>query len=303
MKVITDQEFADFLTTKPLYFKLKAVEYFLDKENTYTNYLDFEEKAFRFNCPQEKEIHTFRTTVWGSKNMMFGRPDPKYQTEDSLPYYFDKDTNNLDITIPLIGHCQSCRAVVYFLIKAYSDKSFERRSEGINIYLQKIGQFPPYDIEPEKIVQKYLTDEDNAHYKKALTNLSVSYGIGAFAYFRRIIENEIKRIIKDLSELEFDGANEIKKAYLAFEKDHQMNNLIHSITPLLPKSLSESGDNPIKLLYEQLSDGIHTFSEDECLQKAQQINILLPYIIKKVNEEKFQLKDIKDAIRKLRNGG
>ncbi len=209
----------------------------------------------------------------------------------------------LDITTRVYGVCQSCKTKIDFLIKSTSDKRFEERGTGINIYIQKVGQFPPYEIEPEAVIQKYLTEEDIGNYKKALTTLSVSFGIGSYAYFRRIIENEIKRIIKDISELEFEGADNVRSAYKVFESDHQMSKLIDVINKYLPTSLKELGDNPIKLLYEQLSGGIHQFSEEDCVEKAKHIDILLKFVIKKVNEEKYQISGVKEAMSKLKKSG
>jgi hypothetical protein len=206
----------------------------------------------------------------------------------------------LDLTTRLYGVCQSCKTKIDFLIKSTSDKRFEERSKGINIYIQKVGQFPPYEIEPETAIQKYLTEEDIGNYKKALTTLSVSFGIGSYAYFRRIIENEIKRIIKDISELEFEGVDNVRNAYRVFESDHQMSKLIDVINKYLPGSLKEAGDNPIRLLYEQLSGGIHQFSEEDCVEKAKDIDILLKFVIRKINEEKYQITGVKEAMANLK---
>ena len=120
-------------------------------------------------------------------------------------------------------------------------------------------------------MKKYLNQEDQVNYRKALTCLSISYGIGSFAYFRRIIEKEIKRFIKDISELEFDEAYIVKEAYENYQKDFQMSKLIDVLNRHLPTSLKELGDNPIRLLYEQLSGGIHEFSEEQCIEKSQSI--------------------------------
>lgn len=301
MTIITDAQFADFLANYPLYNKLKAASNFKNVENNYTNPLDFEKKAFKYKCPKEKDIHTFRTKLYGN-SVYYGRAiyNDEIEREHALPPYFDKDTLKLDLTVYLQGICQSCNHTIDFLIKTISDESFEKRGSGINIYILKIGQFPAYDIEPEITLQRYLTEEDNSNYKKALTTLSVNFGIGSYAYFRRIIENEIKRIIKDISELDFDGSENVKQAYKNFESDHQMSKLINAISKYLPNSFKELGDNPIRLLYEQLSGGIHQDTDDECIEKAKQIDILLKYTIRKVNEEKFQLQEVKTAIQKLR---
>jgi hypothetical protein len=302
MIVITDTEFADFLAKFPLYNKLKAVQGFKNGENNYSHFKDFENKAFKFKCPYESEIQTFRTKLTGQTGM-YGRRIYQDDDMDELPMFFDKDNLKLDLVIHLKGVCQSCQKSIDFLIKATSDKSWEQRSAGITIYIQKIGQFPSYEIEPDPSIQKYLTEEDNSNYRKALTTLSVSFGIGSYAYFRRIIENEIRRIIKDISELEFEGYENVKQAVTNFEIDHQMDKLIAVVTKYLPQSLNELGDNPIRLLYKQLSGGIHQFSEEECIEKAKHIDILLKYVIRKVNEEKYQIKEVKDAMLKLKNNG
>ena len=299
MNVITDREFTDFLINKPLYSKIKAVTDLINAENNFTNPLDFQNKAFNFICPYEKKSHTFRTEVFGGSSGYFGRR-ASYPAKE-MPMYFDQETKSLDLTVFLPCTCQSCHKSINFLLKATTDKPWTKYSEGIALSIQKIGQWPAHEIAPDPIVVDYLTKEDNEHYKKALVCLSVNYGIGAFAYFRRIIENEIKRIVKDISEMDIEGANDIKEAYKKYETDHQMASLITSITAHLPKSLLELGDNPIRLLHDQLSGGIHVFSEEICIDKAQLINVILSHTIKKVNEEKFQKRDVKDAIRKLKS--
>jgi len=79
-----------------------------------------------------------------------------------------------------------------------------------------------------------------------------------------------------------------------------MSKLINVVNKYLPKSLQELGDNPIRLLYEQLSGGIHEFSDEECINKSQSIDTLLRYVIRKVNEEKYQLEDVRNAMKNLR---
>ncbi|PCJ84676.1 MAG: hypothetical protein COA57_08840 [Flavobacteriales bacterium] len=301
MEIITDSEFADFLSKRPLFSKTKAVSDFEKRDYNYSHPLDFNDKPFKFKCPNEKETQTFRTVVM-VQHSLYSRTINDVINADELPKYFDEKSKSLNLTIHLSGSCQSCDASIDFLVNAYSDKSWDERDNGLNIFIQKIGQFPPYEISPDKTVEKYLVKEDYDHYKKALVNLSVSYGIGAYAYFRRIIENEIKRIIEDISTMDFDGAEKIKEALESFELDHQMANLIDVVNKYLPKSLTELGDNPIRLLYKQLSGGIHSFSDEECLQKAEMIDIILTYVIKKINEEKYQIANVKEAMKKLRNG-
>ena len=79
-----------------------------------------------------------------------------------------------------------------------------------------------------------------------------------------------------------------------------MSNLIDSITAYIPQSLKGLGDNPIKLLYQQLSGGIHELPEETCLEKAKEIDTLLSYVIKRINSDKYELGDAKKAAISLK---
>ena len=299
MEIITNTEFAEFLSFKPLYTKIRAVEGLSEYTSAFINHHDFSDKPFKTLCPKENDIQTFKT-LYGDDFSHIPLHRMIREDENQLPYTFDEKSRMLDLTIHLHGICQSCGYKIDFLIKATSDKKWDNRNSGLDIYLQKVGQSPAYDISVPNFIKKYLTKEDGENYKKALTNLSVSYGIGAYAYFRRIIENEIKRIIKDISELDFDGADRVREALNNYQRDTQMSKLINVVNKYLPRSLQELGDNPIRLLYEQLSGGIHEFSDEECINKSQSIDTLLRYVIRKVNEEKYQLEDVRNAMKNLR---
>lgn len=299
MKKITDQEFADFLTNKPLYYKIVTVWELTEYTPSFLDHHDFINKPFKFLCPCEKEIQTFKTQ-FAQKGGYFSVLQTLRSDSSQLPYTFNEQTRKLDLMLHLNGVCQSCNQQIDFLIKVTSDKTWDDRPLGLTISLQKIGQFPSYEIEISSTLKKYLSDEDQTNYKRALTCLSISYGIGAYAYFRRIIENEIKRIVTDISGLEFEGVEYVRNALVNFEKDFQMSKLIDVINKHLPTSLKELGDNPIRLLYEQLSGGIHEFTDKECVDKAVSIDVLLNYVVRKVNEEKYQLNDVRNAMNKLR---
>jgi len=298
MKKISVSEFADFLTKKPLYYKIIAVTDFVNAESTFTIPSDFIDIPFKYKCLAENEIQTFKTKVLDESGRQF-----RFQiSQDELPYYFDQVTGFLNLTFHLTGICQACGSHVDFLIKVNSTKSWEEKDLGIDIIVQKIGQFPPFEIRPDKKVEKYLTEEDLSFYKKALANFSISYGVGAYAYLRRVLENEIERIIEDVSKMNFDGVDYVQDALLTFKSDHIMSNLISVLNRYLPGSLKQFGDNPIKLLYEQLSDGIHSLSDEECLEKAESINFVLTYVIQKIYEEKTESSILLEAMKKLRKG-
>ncbi len=291
MKIITDKDLAVFLKDSPLYSKVQLFDTF-EKGYKFRVFEYFENKAYKFYCPNEKEYHTFNIDKkWGDQYELH---------EDEVPdFYLDK-TKKINFSFQLNGTCQSCRFKMDFLLNIISNKEYDEKNDFPTLYLRKIGQLPAVERNPEKEVLDYLCEEDKDNYRKALSNLSMSYGIGAFAYFRRIIENEIKSVVKDLSELDFEGSDKIKLAWTEYEQSHQLSNLIDNINPYIPKSLKEIDDNPIRLLHSQLSGGIHVYSEEICLEKAKMIDTILRYIIKKVSSEKYELTEVRKAMRSLK---
>jgi len=291
MQIINDKDLANFFTDYPLYSKIQLFDTF-DKGYQFKVFEYFENKAYKFYCPFEKDYHTFKIDKkWGEQYEIH---------ENNVPDFYQDKSSNINFSFYLISNCQSCGFKMDLLLNIFSEKPVVFKNSFPSIFIRKIGQLPAFKRNPEKEVLDYLNEEDKENYTKALSNLSMSYGIGAFAYFRRIIENEIKRLVKDISQLDFEDSDKVKKAWSEYEKNHQMSNLISSINPFIPKSLKEIGDNPIRLLHDQLSGGIHEFSEEICLEKARQIDILLRYVIKKVNSEKFELIEVKKAMNGLK---
>jgi hypothetical protein len=68
----------------------------------------------------------------------------------------------------------------------------------------------------------------------------------------------------------------------------------------LPKSLQLLGGNPLEILYNHTSKGLHNLTEQECLDEADSIHKILEYVIIKINEEKSELLEIRNIIKNLK---
>ena len=274
----------ELLVQYPLYRKIAIPE---ELESAW----EWNKLRIKFYCKVDKTEQTFGLRLPMELEEYYGR-----QPEGSKVYpfdHFDSD-RKLNFTIHIQGHCSYCnRFRIDFLIKVFKDKTD-------NLFARKIGAYPPFEILPDKEILNYLNEQHQEFYKKALMNFSTGYGIGAFAYLRRITEETIKRVIQDIISLELSGYDKVKDALDDYNRSHAMSTLLSSINPYLPKALLDVGDNPLRLLYESASKGIHEMSEEECLDKAELINVLLQFVIKKINEEKGTTKDVREAIKKLR---
>ena len=289
-KYISDIELSNFLAEAPLYSK---VEFFNDRsrELNFNIFTFFSEKPIKTFCPVDKDFQTFKIPKQYGKDLTMA--NKAYDDGN-----FQKD-GTYSCSFQLTARCQFCNNQINYLLNIFTTEP--RSSDHIwpIVYLRKAGQLPALNRRPDKEIYNYLTEADKDFYGKALASLSHGYGIGAYAYLRRIVENEIRRLVVDISELDYENAAKVKEAFKNFEANHQMNTLIDTIYPLLPSSLREMGQNPLKALYQQTSEGIHEMTEDQCIEKAQYIDKLMQFVIRRVSSLKNEYQQVREALRQL----
>lgn len=290
MQIISDKDLSDFFADFPLYSKIKFFDT-LDTDQQLNLYEYLSSRAYKFYCPHDKDFHTFKfNKKWGEQFIFY---------EQEIPETLTDKNGNLNFSFYISSTCQICGYRMDMLLNVFTISPKKESTKYPSVYLRKIGQLPAVERQPNLEVANYLSEEDRELYNKALSNLSVSFGIGAYSYFRRIVENEIKRLVKDISELEYDNVDKVRKAWEEYQTNHQMTTLIEAISPFLPKSLKEIGDNPLKVLYQQTSGGIHEFSDEVCLEKARHIDKLLQYVIKRISSMKLEFLEAREAMRNL----
>jgi len=301
-----------FLSEYPLYKKFLAVEKYEPHCEGYTEPTYLNGETFDYFCENENEIKTFELTIpdktinyWGAK------------PGGNLPNEVFNVNDKLDYTEHFTGVCKSCKKYnIEFLLHIWSDeiisKSEIRRistmiknhNNGIeekkaNIYIQKIGVYPEIKPSIDKSITKYFDRETNNWHYKAVKSLNENFGIGSFAYFRRIVEKELIQIINDLSHLDSAVSTKIQNLLSKYNETDKIYLIYENIFEYLPSSLKGLGDNPFQLLYKQTSEGLHNLSEAECLKRADNINKLLMFVILKVNEEKSEILKIRNIIKDL----
>ncbi len=252
--------------------------------------------TFPFHCKIELSVQTFELKIAPTELYEnFGKQSSA--TSNKRTVFTTKglfcDTQHFK------GLCSSCKEFSMDLLISMFTEEPVKINDSTTFYLRKFGQYPPYEIKPSNDVLSYLLEEDQDLYKKALMNLSTGYGIGAFAYFRRIIENEIYRIVENISNFQYEDSEQVRKAILKHKADHNISKLIHELNNFLPPTLKSLGNNPIKILWEKTSAGIHGLTEEECLQQATDIDKILTFTIKKIKEESSDIREVRAALSSL----
>ena len=266
---------AKFLEEYPLYRKF---DFPIQRDITLIpiTFNEFPEVNLNMYCPNCNNIRTFRFNykyIHKKEEKLFIINLEEYfniklntfrAIKFSPPVLEENDIVNLNYI------CASCENYTrFFAIKM---------GEGLKT-IEKIGQFPPWSIKIEKNLKKLLK-EYSEYYKKGKTCESQSYGIGAFVYYRRIVEG----VIGDLLELIPDlmKGEELEEYQEALEKVRNTKNTADKIAlvkDLLPLILKTEQFNPLKTIHDTLSKGIHEKTDEECLDDAELIRTSLVFLV------------------------
>lgn len=194
-------------------------------------------------------------------------------------------------TVKLTYKCQLCNIESY-----HFQVSFK------NDQMYKSGQEPSIDVSLSPDIEDRLGDSLSKLYRKGKTCVSHGFGIGAMAYYRRVVEDKVHDILEDIKEfLPEDQQEQFEKEIDGVKGLHNFDQKADVIYEAMPDILKPKGENLLKLLFGLISENLHAKSDDECLEIAEETSSLLEVVIEKLNSEaKAQkaLAKIKKSIEK-----
>ncbi len=192
--------------------------------------------------------------------------------------------------IRIVYICESCKEYQRFFLL-----EFDLNQK----YIQKVGQYPPFEISIDKNISKMLGTYKNI-YKKGLICESQGYGIGSYAYYRRIVEDIIDKLLNSIKDLLDEKAKEkYCQALDETKKTTRVVDKIELIKDLLPPILKPNNINPLNILYKTLSEGIHQKTDEECLEIAENIKDSLIFLINQIIQSKEASNDFTEKMKKL----
>jgi len=165
--------------------------------------------------------------------------------------------------------------------------------------LYKFGELPTYGPPtPPRLVKLIGPDRDTFLKGRRCENQGL--GIGAFIYYRRVVENQKDRILGEIIKVsEKLGASEnnikILKQAVA---ETQFSKALDMAKDVIPESLLINGHSPILLLHSALSEGVHALSDEECLGLASSVRIVLGELSDRLSQA---LKDEAELTKALSN--
>lgn len=198
--------------------------------------------------------------------------------------------------------CSNCQKTEKtFSIAAKLD---EEESETGELY--KLGEIPPFGPPtPPKLIKLIGPDRDDFLKGRRCENQGL--GVGAFIYYRRVVENQKNRIITEIIKVSEKLSAPAEKIEILRQavNEAQFSKALDMAKDVLPESLLINGHSPIKLLHGALSEGVHALSDDQCLELAGSIRIVLGELSERLSQalkDEAELSKALSTLMHFKNG-
>lgn len=164
----------------------------------------------------------------------------------------------------------------------------------------KYGEFPPFgDPTPARLLK--LAGSDRTLFLKGRQCENHGLGIGAFSYYRRVVEDQKNRILEAIinAAIKLSAPDDMVESLNSAKEESQFKPALESVKNAVPPGLLINGSNPLTLLHSALSDGLHARTDEECLQFAHDIRLVLDALSERLAQAVKDEKELNAAIGRL----
>lgn len=215
--------------------------------------------------------------------------------------FYTSSSNNVLIDNERYNHnylhyvCRNCRKEV----KTYALRSFYN-SELKKWEVMKYGEVPAFG--PPTPARAYnLIGGERELFLLGRRNEIQGMGIGAFVYYRRVIESQKTRIFDEVIRVisKISPADSVIKELEEAKKETQFTKAVESIKHALPQALYINGFNPLTLLHSALSEGVHNHTDNECLELASDVRTVLFEFAERLGQALKEEAELNNAVNRL----
>ncbi len=193
--------------------------------------------------------------------------------------------------------CRNCRTTEkLFALLLYAE------GEGHEGIAHKIGEYPSFGPPiPSRVIS--LIGPDREIFIRGRRSEIQGLGIGAFAYYRRVVENQKSRLITEMAKVaeRLGAKREVLAAFSRAAAETQFSKAIDDIKDAIPQTLLINGHNPLTLLHKALSEGLHAQPDEECLEIATSIRVVMTELAESISLALKDEAELKQAVNRLLN--
>lgn len=195
----------------------------------------------------------------------------------------------------LTYRCRNCRKYSKMFAVAVKAKDDELVCDAF-----KFGELPNFGPPvPSRVLR--LIQSDRELFLSGRRSENQGLGIGAFTYYRRVVENQWNRLIDEIIKVAnaVGVSADAVSAIAAFKDQQQFSKAVKELKHGIPESLLINGHSPLVLLHSALSQGDHDLTDEECLSLATSIRVVLIELADKLSQALKDEKELTDAVSRL----
>jgi len=167
-------------------------------------------------------------------------------------------------------------------------------------FANKYGELPSFGMPvPAKLLR--LFGKDGKVFLKGRQCENHGLGVGAFAYYRRVVENHKNDIFDEIIAVctTLKAEPVLVKELQSAKEEISFTKALDKIKTGLPHGLLINGHNPLTALHGALSVGLHSESDEECLEAANAVRLVLTDLAEKMALLRQENKQLQDAVQLL----
>ncbi len=166
--------------------------------------------------------------------------------------------------------------------------------------IQKLAEVPEFGPPtPAKVFK--LIGPEREYYLKGRRSENQGLGIAAFAYYRRVVENQKNRILDEIIRVckRIGIAGDTLADLETAKRETQFRTSVANIKHGVPQALLVNGHNPLSLLHTALSEGVHAQTDEECLELATSIRVVLTDLADRIDDAMKSQAELDSAVTRL----
>ena len=198
-------------------------------------------------------------------------------------------------TIAINYVCRNCDNVHSIHLYMGEDKS-----PGPHRWTVKVGEWPPQGPPLSKALLK-ISGTGGGLLKKGYRAELQGLGVGAFAYYRRVLEimkADLFQQIRTLADA-YNSTKSVKERLDTAIATRSFENSLDRMGKALPPELLIDGKNPLKLLHSMVSAGLHSMSDQECLARAELTRETLEHLVERLDQLSKHPEKLRVALGKV----
>lgn len=174
----------------------------------------------------------------------------------------------------------SCRhtpaeRVIFFVARTHD---IEAQESTITL----VGRDPRPTPSIAQLVANALGEIDLYYYLHALDCRSRGFGIGALVYMRRVVENEMDRLLDIIIETLGEDDQALRETLASLKGSRQFSEKAAVADARLPPSFFPGSQNPFARLHDLTSEGVHILDDVESCQRFDECRELFEMLFEKL---------------------